>query len=115
MKFERIYSPIEKAMKVRLDNRRASKRYRQRHPERVPTSAVRAIYRARWKQRHPTADQTKAKERVCNMKSHYLAQLLRQSRRPVTAATLSHKRAELQAHRTRKVFRTFYATSTIGH
>jgi hypothetical protein len=115
MKFERIYSPMEKAIKQKLNNRRASLRYSRNHPERrkLPPH-VRAIYKRRWKERHPDSDQIRSKKLIRNMKTRYLVQLLRQHGRPVTPETLALKRAELQAYRTRKLFRMFYATNKIA-
>lgn len=114
MKFERIYSPMEKLVKLRFNWKRAAQRYRMRHPgawekykSRIPQ------YRANRNRRYPTYAQGFSKRVVREMKPYYLARLLRQAGREVTPDALARKRAELQAHRTRKVFRMLYASTAI--
>ena len=112
-KFERIYSPREKAIRVRLNVLYASRRYRKRWPERVKRSREHnVVKRQRWLKNHPGIEGLYSKRNVQRMADHYLAQLLRQMGRPVTSETIELKRAELMAHRTRKLFRMFYVTST---
>jgi len=114
VKFETIFSPIERELKRKFVSRRSSIKWRKNHPEwfekRKPLNVLSA---KRWKLNHPGADQREGKKRVQMMRRHYLVQLLRQHGRPVTPETIEQKRAELQAYRSRKLFEMIYATSEI--
>jgi hypothetical protein len=115
MKFERIYSPEEWEVKRRRNAVKATRKWRARHPEWVASRrAVMSAYMKQWHKNHPGAHQASRKKSVRLMRPTYLAQLLRQHGRPVTPETLAQKKTELQAYRTRRLFRTFYATSQIS-
>jgi phenylalanyl-tRNA synthetase alpha subunit len=118
MSAQAIFTPRERAARKRIADRYAARRYRARHPERVRRARARwkrqhPNWAEEWKRRYPSKHQEWAKRRVRQMRKAYLAQLLRQHGRPVTPETLAAKKAELQAFRTRKVFRALYVTSTV--
>jgi len=115
MKFEQIFTPREALLKRRIVGNRASKRWRQRNPQWVEAIKPRnREYFRRWVAEHPSCRVEWGKKKVRLMKPEYLRQLLRQHGRPVTPETIEQKRIELQAFRSRRAFRTLYASTAIS-